>query len=121
METINDILKEIFEDVDSIKITDEDGNVINVIFDTDCINDCNENDESCCECECECEEEELYIIDVIFSEPATIVFWSDGSKTVVKTQNGEPFDKEKGLAMAFIKKLTGNTGRYNELFKEWCE
>lgn len=60
------------------------------------------------------------ITRVIFNTPATIVFWLDGSKTVVKAQNGEPFDKEKGLAMAICKKLGGNRGAYYELFKEWC-
>lgn len=57
---------------------------------------------------------------VFFNAPATIVFWSDGSKTVVKAQNGEPFDKEKGLAMAICKKLSGNRGAYYDIFKEWC-
>ena len=36
---------------------------------------------------------------VIFNAPATIVFWKDGSKTVVKAQ-GDEYDPEKGLAMA---------------------
>lgn len=40
---------------------------------------------------------------VIFNPPATIVFFADGEKEVVKCQNGEPFDEEKGLAMALIK------------------
>ena len=44
---------------------------------------------------------------VIFHEPATIVFWSDGTKTVVKCMEGELFDEEKGIAMAFMKKLYG--------------
>lgn len=57
---------------------------------------------------------------VIFNAPATIVFWRDGSKTVVKAQNGEPFDKEKGLAMAICKKIGGNRGAYYDVFKEWC-
>mgnify|MGYP006986464946 CR=1 FL=1 len=57
---------------------------------------------------------------VIFNAPATIVFWLDGSKTVVKAQNGEPFDKEKGLAMAICKKLSGNRGAYYDIFKGWC-
>ena len=56
---------------------------------------------------------------VIFNNPATIVYWHDGTKTVVKAQNGEPFDKEKGLAMAFMKKVCGNKGNYNEIFKEF--
>lgn len=58
--------------------------------------------------------------NVIFNDPATIVFWNDGTKTVVKTQNGEAFDPEKGLAMAICKKMIGkNTGRYYETFKKW--
>ena len=44
---------------------------------------------------------------VIFHEPATIVFWSDNTKTVVKCMEGELFDEEKGIAMAFMKKLYG--------------
>lgn len=39
---------------------------------------------------------------VIFNPPATIVFWKDGSKTVVKAQNAE-YDPEKGLAMAIAR------------------
>lgn len=53
----------------------------------------------------------LEIVDVIFNDPATIVFWTDGTKTVVKTQDGEPYDPEKGMAMAFCKKLMGNNKR----------
>ena len=60
------------------------------------------------------------IRDVIFSDPATVVFWDDNTKTVVKTRGGEKYDKEKGLAMAIIKKITGNTGNYYNIFKEWC-
>lgn len=55
---------------------------------------------------------------VIFNDPATIVYWKDGTKTVVKTQNGESFDTEKGLAMAISKKAYGNKGNYNEVFKK---
>lgn len=58
------------------------------------------------------------IVKVIFNDPATIVLWGDGSKTVVKAKN-EPFDPEKGLAMAIAKKHFGNTGRYYEVFKRW--
>ena len=56
---------------------------------------------------------------VIFNDPATIVYWQDGTKTVVKAQDGEPFDKEKGLAMAIAKKVYGNKGNYNEIFKKF--
>lgn len=61
----------------------------------------------------------IEIVKVIFNEPATIVIWSDGTKTVVKAQNGETFDREKGLAMAICKKAFGNKGNYNEVFKKW--
>ena len=58
---------------------------------------------------------------VIFNDPATIVFWNDGSKTVVKTQNGEKYDKEKGLAMAISKKVSGNNSKYYDTFKKWIK
>lgn len=45
---------------------------------------------------------------VIFSNPATIVLWSDCTKTVVKCGPDDIFDKEKGLAMAIVKKMAGN-------------
>lgn len=61
------------------------------------------------------------IKNVIFNPPATIVFWTDGTKTVVKTQNNEPFDPEKGLAMAYFKKMHGNKGHYFEEIKKWTE
>ena len=61
---------------------------------------------------------DVLIKDVIFNGPATIVFWSDGTKTVVKASN-EPFDPEKGLAMAIAKKFFGNEGNYYDIFREW--
>ena len=54
---------------------------------------------------------------IIFNPPATIVFWQDGTKTVVKCQNGEEFDPEKGLAMAVIKKGMGY-GIFNKLMEK---
>ena len=64
---------------------------------------------------------EVAIKDVIFNGPATIVLWKDGSKTVVKAQDGEPVDKEKGLAMAIAKKVYGNKGSYYNEFKKWID
>lgn len=57
---------------------------------------------------------------VVFNSPATIVFWKDGSKTVVKAQNDETFDPEKGLAMAIAKKTMGNKGNYYNEIKKWA-
>lgn len=56
---------------------------------------------------------------VIFNDPVTVVLWSDGDKTIVKAVN-EPYDPEKGLAMAVTKKLLGNNkGSYYNEFKKW--
>ena len=59
------------------------------------------------------------IKNVIFNDPATIILWNDGSKTVVKCGEGEAYDPEKGLAMAISKKVLGNKGNYYETFKKW--
>lgn len=61
------------------------------------------------------------IKDVIFNPPATIVFWADNTKTVVKCQEGDDFDPEKGLTMAITKKLFGNKGNYCEEIKKWTK
>ena len=58
------------------------------------------------------------IKNVKFNPPATIVFWTDNTKTVVKC-NGEDYDPEKGLAMCICKKMLGNRGNYYEVFKKW--
>lgn len=56
---------------------------------------------------------------VIFNDPATIIIWKDGKKTVVKAGEGEKYDPEKGLAMAISKYALGNEGNYYETFKKW--
>lgn len=61
-----------------------------------------------------------FIKRVIFNPPATIVFWSDGSKTVVKCSKSEPFDTEKGLAMAIAKRAQGNREDYYKDLSKWC-
>lgn len=62
----------------------------------------------------------LQISDVIFNDPATIVFWRDGSRTVVKAKN-EPYDPEKGLAMAITKKVYGNKYNYYDTVQHWLK
>ena len=57
---------------------------------------------------------------VIFHDPATIVYWNDGTKTVVKCQD-EEFDKEKGLLAAIAKKVYGNKGSFNNIIKRFVE
>lgn len=58
---------------------------------------------------------------VHFNPPATVVLWVDGSKTVVKAQEDDEYDPEKGLAMAIAKKALGNKGNFNDVFKKWLE
>lgn len=57
---------------------------------------------------------------VIFNDPATIVFWKDETKTVVKAQD-DKYDKMVGLAMCISKKVLGNKGNYYNVFKKWIE
>lgn len=59
-----------------------------------------------------------FIKKVKFNPPATIVFWTDNTKTVVKC-NSEDYDPEKGLAMCICKKVLGDKGNYYEVFKKW--
>lgn len=65
----------------------------------------------------------LTIKNVIFNPPATIVFWSDGTKTVVKCdERFEDYDPEKGIAMAIAKKLLGNNKyEYYNVFLHWLK
>lgn len=58
---------------------------------------------------------------IIFNGPATIVLWDDGTKTVVKCQDGDAFDKEKGVALCFMKKSLGNKSNFNNIFKKYLE
>ena len=56
---------------------------------------------------------------VIFNNPVTVVLWADGTKTKVRAQKGDTFNKETGLAMCIAKKVFGYAGSFNEVFKEW--
>lgn len=65
---------------------------------------------------------------VIFSGPATIVLWKDGTKTMVKLCTDEINLQDamyeelrwSGLALCISKKVMGNTGNYKKIFKRWC-
>ena len=70
---------------------------------------------------CEVKVSEGRIKDVKFSGPATIVFWTDGTKTVVKCRKGDKFDPEKGIAMACAKKLLGNEDGYHKEIAKYAK
>ncbi len=50
----------------------------------------------------------LRIDHIKFSGPATIIFWKDGTKTIVKCTEEEEFNCETGIAMATLKKILGS-------------
>lgn len=56
---------------------------------------------------------------VIFNDPATIILWSDGTKTIAKTHGDDAFDPEKGFAVACAKKLLGNGDAFRTEFSKW--
>lgn len=45
------------------------------------------------------------IARVIFNDPATIVFWKDGTKTVVKCHPEDTFDEEIGFMCCYLKRI----------------
>lgn len=47
------------------------------------------------------------IQNVIYSNPATIVMWDDGTKTVSKCYENDQYNPETGLALCILKKLVG--------------
>lgn len=54
---------------------------------------------------------------VIYNKPATIVFWNDGTKTVVRCHEGDVYDEREGFLLCCAKKLMGNSGAYNDAMK----
>lgn len=61
------------------------------------------------------------IKNVIFNGPCTIILWKNGEKTVVKCQEGDEYDAEKGFAIAIIKHMFGDTSYFNNIFKDWIK
>lgn len=59
----------------------------------------------------ELEEEEQYNYlayeRIIFNNPATIVLWADGTRTVVKACKEDKFDKGVGLKTALLQRVFG--------------
>ena len=59
------------------------------------------------------------IKDVIFSGRATIIFWEDNTKTVVKCDKEDVYDPHTGLAEAIAKKALGDD--YRRLFRKYIK
>ncbi len=61
------------------------------------------------------------IKNVIFSNPCTIVFWKDGTKTIVRCGENEYYDPEKGIAMALMRKVYGPRHSYMKVLGPYIE
>ena len=59
------------------------------------------------------------ISSVIFNDPATIILWSDGTKTIAKTHGDDAFDPENGFAVACAEKVLGNVGAFRKELAKW--
>ena len=59
---------------------------------------------------------DLHIIRVIYNDPATIVFWSDGSKTTSKCMSPDKYDPKIGLLLATLKRF----GKASDLMEDWA-
>jgi hypothetical protein len=59
-----------------------------------------------------------HIDHVIFNGPATIVFWKDGTKTVVKHDGKGRKDKRTAIMYAFIRKIYGEGKAYHNILSE---
>lgn len=51
------------------------------------------------------EHKEWKVKKIIFNEPATIIIWKDGTKTISKCGPLDKYDPEKGVAICFMKKM----------------
>jgi len=58
---------------------------------------------------------------VIFNDPATIIIWANGTKTVVRCQEGDVYDKKTGFLLCLAKRLFGNEGEFNKVIKKWLD
>jgi len=60
----------------------------------------------------------VYITKILYREPATIVFWNDGTKTVAKCHGVDKYSPETGLSICCLKKLVGSTA-VKRLISDW--
>lgn len=51
---------------------------------------------------------------IVYNGPATIVFWKDGTKTVIKCHEGDQFDEVTGFLLCCLRKMMTQNS-YSEL------
>lgn len=54
-----------------------------------------------------------------FDKGITIVLWDDGDKTTIKCDENDVWDREKAIAIAYMKKHFGNRGCFNDEINKW--
>lgn len=55
---------------------------------------------------------------ILFHDPATIVFWEDGTKTVSKVTNGDEFSQYWGFLSCLAKKIYGTNSAIKKILKD---
>ena len=64
---------------------------------------------------------ELKVNKILSNGPATIVFWNDGTKTVVKREIDDEDDLYDAVANALAKKIFGSTSKFHRIInKKYC-
>ncbi len=60
----------------------------------------------------------VYIKEVIYNAPVTVVLWSDGTKSMSRCSKDDTYNKELGLTIAVMKRTFGKEF-LNMLFADW--
>jgi len=55
---------------------------------------------------------------VIYNPPATIVYWNDGTKTIVRCGPNDKFNEESGFAAALLRKVYGDRQKFQKMLEE---
>ncbi len=55
---------------------------------------------------------------IIINGPATVFFWVDGTKTVVKCMEGDKYDLYTAFCIALTKKLVGSNSKIKTILKK---
>lgn len=58
--------------------------------------------------------------EVIYNPPATIVYFTDGTKTVVRCHKEDKYDRTKGLMYCIAKRFLG-TENFHKVLKEFTD
>lgn len=69
-------------------------------------------------CGCTDNRKDFIPTKIIFNPPATICYFPDGTKTVVKCADDEEFCEEEGVMACIIKKIFTSRNQFKKLVKE---